>query len=245
MAQKYVQTHEVSFFECDVNRTMTIPAILGVAIKASEIQSEELGRGTAFIQQFGLTWVVTSYVLEITRLPKVDERISISTKATEYNKYFCYRQFWLHDQAGNELVMIEAVFSLMDIKKRKLSSVKEEIVSPYESQKIQRIKRFPKLATMQSDAKWSYRVRFNDIDSNQHVNNAVYLNWMFDVLGFDFLTTYTPKLVLIRFDKEVAYGQQVDSHFELTETGSGKKTSHEIRTGEQLNSVANIYWQKK
>ena len=38
-----------------------------------------------------------------------------------------------------------------------------------------------------------YRVRFYDIDSNQHVNNAMYFNWIIDVLGYDFLTTHIPE----------------------------------------------------
>ena len=27
---------------------------------------------------------------------------------------------------------------------------------------------------------------FFDIDGNQHVNNAIYFNWLLDVLGYDF-----------------------------------------------------------
>lgn len=34
---------------------------------------------------------------------------------------------------------------------------------------------------------------FFDIDGNQHVNNAIYFNWLLDVLGYDFLTTHQPK----------------------------------------------------
>ena len=48
MAQKYTKKHEVSYYECDINKTMTFPSMLGVVIKTSEEQSDHLGRGTDF-----------------------------------------------------------------------------------------------------------------------------------------------------------------------------------------------------
>ncbi len=74
---------------------------------------------------------------------------------------------------------------------------------------------------------------FFDIDGNQHVNNAIYFNWILDVLGYDFLTKYEPTNILVKFDKEVEYGQEVESHFEtITEEGQ-LKTRHEIRMSGQ------------
>lgn len=90
-----------------------------------------------------------------------------------------------------------------------------------------------------------YRVRFYDIDSNQHVNNAMYFNWIIDVLGYDFLTTHVPEKVLIRFDKEVEYGNEIESHYEQVEMEHGVKTRHEIRMQEQLYCEANITWKNK
>ncbi|BCA85074.1 acyl-ACP thioesterase [Enterococcus saigonensis] len=241
MAVKYTRTHEVSYYECDVNQTMTFPAMIGIAIKTSEEQSDALNRSTEFIHQFGLTWVITNYHFTIQRLPKVGEIIQITTQAMEYNKYFCYRNFWFHDKKGNELLKIESVFVLMDIQNRKMTSVPEEIIAPFESEKIKRIKRFPTIEKIEEGESLPYRVRFYDIDSNQHVNNAMYFNWMIDVLGFDFLTTHVPKEVNIRFDKEVEYGNEVMSHYEILKTDS-IKSRHEIKIGDQLYCEANITW---
>ncbi len=69
----------------------------------------------------------------------------MATQAREYNKFFCYRYFWLLAEDGTELVKIEAVFALMDPETRKVSSVPDEIVVPFGSEKIKRIKRYPKI----------------------------------------------------------------------------------------------------
>ncbi|MDT2740729.1 acyl-ACP thioesterase domain-containing protein [Enterococcus canintestini] len=244
MAVKYTRTHEVAYYECDVNQTMTFPAMIGVAIKTSEEQSDTLNRSAEFVHQFGLTWVITNYHFKINRLPKVGEVIQIATQAMEYNKYFCYRNFWFYDEKGNELLMIESVFVLMDIKNRKMASVPEEIIAPFESEKIKRIKRFPAITKVTNGQSLPYRVRFYDIDSNQHVNNAMYFNWMIDVLGFDFLTTHVPQAVNIRFDKEVEYGNEVMSHYEIIAEDT-IESRHEIKIGTQLYCEANISWIEK
>ncbi len=55
MAAKYQTTHEVAYYECDVNQTMTFPAMLGIAIKTSEEQSAALNRGPEVIASYSLT----------------------------------------------------------------------------------------------------------------------------------------------------------------------------------------------
>lgn len=244
MAKKYTASHEVAFYECDINQTMTFPAMLGAVIKTSEEQSDSLGRGTSYVQQQGLTWVITNYQMDIQRMPRVNELIQVTTQAMSYNKYFCYRNFWIHDAEGNELVCIESTFVLMDMENRKMSSVNEDIIAPYESEKIKRIIRGEKIESIEQGSMLPFRVRFYDIDSNQHVNNAMYFNWIVDVLGFDFLTTHNPQKVLIRFDKEVEYGHEIESHFEIV-TGETISSRHEIRIGTGLYCEANIFWKKK
>ena len=78
----------------------------------------------------------------------------------EYNKFFCYRNFWIHDEDGKELVKIESVFVLMDFVNRKMSSVNEEIIAPFESEKIKKIKRQEKIEKIDSGFMLPYRVRF-------------------------------------------------------------------------------------
>lgn len=251
MAVKYSTQHEVVYYECDFNGTMTFPAMIAAAIKTSEDQSDALNRGSDFVNRFGLTWILTNYQLKITRLPKVGEKITISTMAMEYNKYFCYRHFWLEDEKGNQLALIESVFALMNIENRKMASVPEEIIAPFESEKVKRIRRYPKIEKVAEGQSRSYQVRVYDIDSNQHVNNAVYFNWLMDVLGMDFLTSHEPVFGLVRYDKEIEYGVQVTSCYDIVSTeneATGEPvitTRHEIRVGDDVCCEANIQWRKK
>jgi medium-chain acyl-[acyl-carrier-protein] hydrolase len=244
LATKYTTPHDVVAYECDVNGTMKLSTMIAVAIKVSEEQSNQLNRGSDFVQQFGLTWIVTNYQFFITRLPKAGEKINVTTQAQEYNKYFCYRHFWITTQDGEELVRIETIFALMNLETRKMSSVPSEIIEPYEREKITKIKRYPKIDKVEHGVSLPFRVRFYDIDGNQHVNNSIYFNWMMDVLGYDFLTSHVPTYLNIRFDKEVEYGNEIESHYEILQE-EGIKSRHEIRIGDQTYCEALIEWQTK
>lgn len=88
-----------------------------------------------------------------------------------------------------------------------------------------------------------YHVRFYDLDSNHHVNNAMYFNWMIDVLGYDFMVNHIPVAAKVKFDKEILYGNDITSVYQVDEENG--KTLHEIRVGDQLACEANIQWKTK
>lgn len=235
--------YEVAYYDCDMTGAMKIQSLLAVVIRASEEQSDSLDRGSAFVAEFGLTWVITQYEIEITRLPKVGEMIQITTEAISYNKFFCYRNFLVTDGAGEQLVLIKTTFALMDIANRKMSSVLPEVIDPYESEKIKKIIRWEKIEPVIDGDFLPYRVRFYDLDSNQHVNNAVYFNWLLDVLGHTFLTTHELTEIHVKFNKEVEYGHEIESHFEIEAAADQFVTRHEIRIGELVYCEANMTWQ--
>lgn len=138
MGKRYTLNHEVAYYECDINQNMTFPALLSVAIKASSDQSDQLERGTEYINTLGITWVITQTEVTIDRLPKVGEQITVVTEPTEFNRYFCYRSFWVYDSEETELLKIDMSFVLMDVENRKMSSVDAKLMAPYESPQVKR-----------------------------------------------------------------------------------------------------------
>lgn len=178
MANIFTETHEIPYYECDVTGHLTIPMILNIVIKTSEAQSNSLGRGTDYLAERGLGWVITQHEMTVTKLPKVGDKIQVSTKATSYNKFFCYRDFWIRNELGEECVHIQSTFIIMDLEKRKLTSVPDEVIIPFGCEKSLKIKRGEKFALPEPMLTKDYRIRFTDIDSNQHVNNTKYLDWM-------------------------------------------------------------------
>ncbi|CAI2637559.1 acyl-[acyl-carrier-protein] thioesterase [Apilactobacillus apinorum] len=243
----FSEKHRVTYYEADFTRRMTIAMMLDVIILASEDHSDELGVGAEFVRQFGVTWVVIQYDVHINRMPTVDEVITINTKSKSYNKYFAYREFTITDEQGNELMNMTGLWAAMNYKERKIASIPKETVEPFGAEKVNQVPKMPKPKKIDFDSadKQTFTVRYTDIDSNQHVNNAHYMDWMVNVLPAEFLTNHTPTGFLLRYENEVKYGSNVDSYYNLDKLEDGTiMTRHEIMSGDSHSAIANITWRE-
>lgn len=241
MAKKHTELFQIARYDCDVVGNQTLPSMVRMMIKVSGDQSRALGVTDDKIHSLGLGWIITQHDMYINRLPKAGEEVQITTEAVSYNKYFCYRHFWIHDVSGDECVHMKSTFALMDMKERKMGHVADEVVAPFESEKIKRIIRSEKIASLETpELEGEYKVRYLDIDDNQHVNNSVYLGWMMDVLGYDYLSTHEPEQVSIKFNKEVRYGESIHSLVER----DNRVSRHQIKVNEDICAEANITWRE-
>ena len=133
-----------------------------------------------------------------------------------------------------------ATFVLMNRDSRKVHSVEPEIVAPYQSEFSKKLIRGPKYDSLENPSSKDYRVRFYDLDMNGHVNNSKYLDWIFEVMGADFLTKHIPRKINLKYVKEVKPGGMITSAVELNEYES----KHEIISDGATNAQAIITWQE-
>lgn len=249
-ADIFSEKHQILFYETDRTRQVTPGMLVNILMLASQDQSDTLGITSQKIHAQDLGWVVTQHLLTIERLPRLKEQVVIKTQATAYNHYFCYRDFWLEDLAGHTLAKMHSIFILMDQQKRKITKVPDELVAPYGSDytaKVERIAEPEKFDAAKTAQSKDYRVRFMDIDANQHVNNVHYFDWIVDSLPEDFLITHQLKQMNIRYKREVHYGELVTSKVDepITAADSGMLiTHHQVSVGQQESCRAQCLWDK-
>lgn len=241
MGQRFSMPYQVPFYETDITHQVKLPHLLAVALQVSSQQSQTLGNAddTVF-QKYHLVWVITDYAIEINRLPHYNEEVTITTEATAYNKLFCYRDFEITDAAGNLLVLIKTTFVLLDYETRKVAEVPDELVAPYEADKIKGIIRGPRYQALQAPEQVLYHVRFFDLDMNGHVNNGKYLEWMLDVFDLDFLTSHTPAKIDLKYVKEIHHGKDILSEYDFDETSL--VSQHQITVDDGIHAQAIIQW---
>lgn len=93
------------------------------------------------------------------------------------------------------------------------------------------------------DAEKIFEIRFDDIDVNNHVNNANYIIWAFELLDFNFRSTKKLKTLDMVFKKEIKYGEKVLSQVEV----QNDKTTHILKnaeTGEDLCLISALWTNK-
>ena len=241
MGLTYQMKMKIPFDMADMNGHIKLPDVILLSLQVSGMQSIELGvSDKTILEDYNLVWIITEYDIEVVRLPRFAEEITIETEALSYNRLFCYRRFTIYDEAGQDLIHMMATFVLMDRDSRKVQAVESEIVAPYQSEFDKKLIRGPKYANLEAPISKDYHVRFYDLDMNGHVNNSKYLDWIFEVMGADFLTQNIPKKINLKYVKEVRPGGVITSAVERT----GLESKHEITSDGATNAQAIITWQE-
>lgn len=241
MAKTFEYSMKIPFDMSDVNGFIKIPQLILLSLQVSGMQSIELGMSDMYIlENYNLVWIITDYNMKIDRLPVFDEKITIETYAMSHNRLFCYRAFNIKDEAGNTIIEMVATFVLMDRDTRKVHPVMSEITDAFDSEFSKTMLRGPRFKELEGGVEQEYRVRFYDLDMNGHVNNSKYLDWVFEVMGADFLTQHVPKKVHLKYVKEVLAGGLITSQYEQ----EGLKTQHQISSDGHINAQAEIEWEE-
>ncbi|XDP49207.1 acyl-ACP thioesterase domain-containing protein [Streptococcus sp. CP1998] len=241
MAKTFEYSMKIPFDMSDVNGFIKIPQLILLSLQVSGMQSIELGMSDMYIlENYNLVWIITDYNMKIDRLPVFDEKITIETYAMSHNRLFCYRAFNIKDEAGNTIIEMMATFVLMDRDTRKVHPVMSEITDAFNSEFSKTMLRGPRFKELEGGVEQEYRVRFYDLDMNGHVNNSKYLDWVFEVMGADFLTQHVPKKVHLKYVKEVLAGGIITSQYEQ----EGLKTQHQISSDGHINAQAEIEWEE-
>lgn len=242
MGLRYQEKMTLPFDMVDVQQELKIPSFLAYCLALSGRQSELLGCGDKEIfEQYGLVWVVTDYEVAITRLPRYQETITIETEAISYNKFFCYRTFCIYDEEGDLLIKILAYFVLIDFETRRVTPVPEELIAPYQAEKVKKVARASKYRNLEQAIEQERKVGYWDIDLNGHVNNSKYLEWMYESLGYEFLTSHRLTYFQIKYVKEIGPEASVTTRVVQEEESS----LHEIWSSSQLHAQGMMKWKRQ
>ena len=239
MGLTYQMKMKIPFDMADMNGHIKLPDVILLSLQVSGLQSIDLGiSDKAMLEKYNLVWIITDYDIDVVRLPKFGEEMTIETEALSYNRLFCYRRFTIYDEAGNAIINMLATFVLMDRDSRKVHAVEPRIVAPYEAEFSKKLIRGPKYPDLKELISKDYHVRFYDLDMNGHVNNSKYLDWIFEVMGADFLMKHIPRKIHLKYVKEVRPGGQITSSYDL----EGLESNHQISSDGDINAQASIIW---
>ena len=158
----------------------------------------------------GLFWAIIRNRVQITRLPRVGETITLETWPMPTTRTAYPRSTVAYDEQGNEVFRCVSLWILMSRSDRtmvlpdKSGIVVEgaltgtELASPRS------------LAPKSLADRRSRTVAFTDLDRNGHMNNTRYLDWVADLLPSDFHRDHPMKDFTLCYMNEALEGQELD-----------------------------------
>ena len=177
----------VRYSEIGHRGTMTIPALINYFQDCSTFHSETVGLGMEHLRQEKKAWVLSYWQIVVGRCPKLCEKITVGTFATEFKGLFGNRNFYMKDEAGNVTACANSIWVFMDLEKGRPCRPAEGDIAPYgvhepldmhyEGRKI--------TVPEELEDREPFPVRKYHIDTNEHVNNCQYVQMALEMLPAD------------------------------------------------------------
>ncbi len=193
--------------------------LLGILQEAAGEHGALLGVDKDSLKEKDLFWALIRYHIEITRLPRSGETITVETWPMPTTRTAYPRATVAYDADGNELFRAISLFVLVNFKTRAmvLPAVSGVAVNGWVRGNELSLpgSLLPKI--LENSEK--RLVRFSDLDFNGHMNNCRYMEWVDDLLGADFHGQHYPKEMMICYHSEAREGETVDIAWALEKGG--------------------------
>lgn len=244
----YTKEYEVRYYEVDSKKRLLKSSLMNYFTDIATIHSIERGVGLEYLEREKLGWVINKYDIELFQEGHYMDKVKVTTEAYGFRKYFAYRTFKAEGEKGNEIARGNALFMLIDLDKRKMTRIGEEIINAYGIPKDEVNKQisFERLKGIEKvNHEMSFQIRYTDIDTNGHVNNVKYLDWLIEVIPPEIINQKSLRRIKIDYIKECLYGDTIISRIEIIEEAASKelKVIHSI-TNEEGKEITRgeTYW---
>jgi acyl-ACP thioesterase len=200
---------QVRSFDIGLNRKMRISSICGYFQEVAGRHATHLDVGYKFVQKEGMVWVLSKLHMDILKLPEWGQEFCLETWPLGNERIFYRREYRL--SSGNDtLIAATSRWILLDLKSRKprIIALNEDILKANEGKYILQMlpDGFPELTAAETG---THIVRYSDLDQNRHVNNARYVEWIFDILDLDLVEKKSPTFFTVEYKHEVKAGNTV------------------------------------
>ena len=233
--KKYIQNHKIACYDTDAAWRLKPASFMNLAQEAAGNHAVYLGFGYDDLIKTNTAWILSRVHVEFIDTPLWREDITLTTWHKGLNRLFFLRDFILTDKDGKERVKATTSWLVMNLETRRLvrdpglmedGTVCTENALETPADKVQ----MPK--DMEPEHVMDHVVAYSDIDTNAHANNAMYMQWAMDAVGYELTSTRPVKWFTINFNHETKAGDAVAMYRAIVEKEDGLHVFVEGRMAE-------------
>jgi len=243
MMNKLTEEHVLETYQCDrygVMRPITLMNVLqGLAGKHADM----LGFGRDECLKKNIAWVVTHMFVDIVDMPRANDKLIYSTWPTIPGALRSERDFEVRDENGKLKIRAISQWVLIDLNTRRPVRISDCFPNWNGIDEHVWDRNFDKAADFTPTKSHTMACRFDDVDVNQHINNAVYTVWATESVGFDYRNSHELRGIDIYFEHEINPNTPM---VRIDVALDGDTTSHhKIMTDEIEHAKIVCHWVKR
>jgi medium-chain acyl-[acyl-carrier-protein] hydrolase len=173
------ENFEIRSYEVDCHGRLSVTSIFNFMQEAAAKHAQALGVSIRQLLSENFTWLLSRLKLKMTSYPQWSDQLNVYTWPSGTQSLFALRDFHLKDQNNQSVGVALSAWLVVDIHKRRPARISSfvERLKPIGGAHIRgdRLDKLPRQKSYRYERR--FRVRYRDLDINQHVNNASYVEW--------------------------------------------------------------------
>ena len=214
-------------------------SFMDLAQEAANIHANILGFGYDRLIETRTAWVLSRMHIEFVRHPRWNEKVELSTWHKGPERLFYIRDFLMTGADGEVLVKATTSWLVLNIDTRRI--VRSAEISTEDICLENAIEKSCGKVQIPSACEKVYIgdhiVSYSDVDLNGHTNNAMYLVWAMDAVGFAETSASPLKEVRINFNHETKPGEKVSLYRCMVGTEGQENTEDKAETSHREGAV--------
>lgn len=243
--KRYTKEHTLKVYEVTCYGDLKLLGLFNILQEVASEHADSLGMGYQACCDAGVAWVAASYRVDIKCLPKIGEKVFIETWIADCLAVTSQRCYRIKNVQGDILIEGLTNWALIDIKTLRPVAIAKNLkidTSEIDGEKLafsgERIRLVP---PEKSDCESHFISRFDEMDTNHHINNAIYPTWAAESLPIDWQEKMIPEQVQINFKNPTKAFEKVDIFTSINE----KETLSKIQVAEEIKALVKINWKDK
>ena len=241
--KKQKLSYQVRTYECDPNDHLKISALFNFFQSAAEANIESAAIGYDYLTEHNIGWIAVDYRVKFLAFPHRGDNLTIETWPSAGTPLYGIRDFRVTDKDGKDMIFATSRWVLIDIATKKpliykkimpnFNTIDDHVLPPD----------FPKIQPPEHvDFVTELTTRYDDLDVNQHVNNAVYPAFALDSVPSDFRQGKIPSEIAINFKNETKLGETLSAQSMI----SGLETFPQlnIKGSDKTAALLHLHWQE-
>ncbi len=248
MENYFEKQFELRYFEMNKFGEASPTTILTLLEETAADHCYSINHSLYDLEKQNIGWVLLSGVMKMDSYPAYKEKITIRTWLSGYSMIKGIRENLIYNGQGNIIGRAKGLWVFFDIKRRRPVQIYDAIKVKwsYDSEECINHDITRRIEAIDSSKHIKdFKVNRFDVDSNQHLNNIRYLQWLMESVSEEIMDKFNLHFIDGRFIAEAQYGDTIIS---FTERDSGDNSfTHALKT-QNTNKVcatAKTIWKER
>ncbi len=219
MQSHWEETLKVRAYDVDSNNRLKLSSVFNYMQDVASAHADNLNVGWKALQNENLFWVLSWVKIEFNNFPKFEDNIYIKTWPKGKHKLYALRDFILSE--GNNKVFGKAASAwlLLNSQTKRINDLNKFLTNIPYSPNEHALNDLPEKINFENlkETTFPKQADYTDIDINEHVNNAKYIEYIQNCYDLDFHTKHRVKSLTMTFNSETKFGDRLEINKNLVD----------------------------